>query len=67
MHPPYPNHIAPVAQTKVQMTVVILCCRFTKLSCVISVDSGGACSSDGGGVYGGVGGGGDGGRVLLIT
>ena len=31
------------------MTVVISCCRLTKLNCVISVDSGGACSGDAGG------------------
>ena len=39
------------------MTVVISCCRLTKLKCVISGDSGGACSADARGV--GVGGGGD--------
>ena len=50
------------------MTVVFLCCRLSKLNCVISVDSGGACSSDGGGVCGGVGGGGGGGgRVMAVT
>ena len=48
------------------MTVVIYCCKLTKLNGVISVDSGGACSSDGGGVGGGVGGGG-GGRVMAVT
>ena len=48
------------------MTVVISYCRFTKLNCVISVDSGGACSGDAGGV--GVGGGGCGGcREMVVT
>ena len=46
------------------MTVVISCCRFTKLNCVISVDSGGACSGDAGGV--GVGGGGCGGCREMV-
>ena len=48
------------------MTVVISCCRLTKLNCVISVDSGGACSGDAGGV--GVSGGGGGGcREMVVT
>ena len=47
------------------MTVVISCCRLTKLNCVISVDSGGACSGDSGG-GGGVGGGG-GCREMVVT
>ena len=35
------------------MTVVIYFGKLTKLNCVISVDSGGACSGDAGGVGGG--------------
>ena len=50
------------------MTVVFLCCslqcRLSKLICVISVDSGGACSNDGGGIGGG--GGGGAGRVMVV-
>ena len=60
------------------MTVVISCCRLTKLNCVISVDSGGACSGgacsgDAGGVCvgvvggGGGGGGGGGCREMVVT
>ena len=45
------------------MTVVIPYCRLTKLTCVISVDSGGAGSGDAGGVC--VGGGGC--REMVVT
>ena len=49
------------------MTAVTYFCKLTKLNCVISVISGGACSGDGGGVGGGVVGGGGGGRVMVVT
>ena len=48
------------------MPVVISCCRLIQLTCVISVDGGGACSGDAGGVCVFVGGGG-GCREMVVT